>query len=253
MKHLNIMRAALTFMFAINFLLFLSPAVLSQRLDFEQVIPPIEQRSSDFEDFLVQLAWFNNPQKEIYKHDTKIAEQEVKLARKGWLEIFNVNVGLNPGAGQVDTLKNDLGEEIGLVLYPRYTIGTGINLAPLFTTPNEVKKAKEELKKIEHTENLEKLKLRAEVKERYRKYLLAVEVLKAREKLEYDAKGVYDFFSELFKNNEIEYEDYSKSFESYHNAVEARINAESDIEVAKIRIEEYIGIDFELAQRLKRR
>lgn len=247
------MKTALAWLLGVFLCCTLPSPLSAQQVDFAQIIPNLEQRPSDFEDFLVQLAWLNNPQKEVYKHETKIAEQDIKLARKGWMEILNVNVGINPGAGRVDTLRDDLGEEIGLVLYPRYTVGAGISLSPLFTTGNEVKKAKEELKKIVHEENMDKLKIRAEIKERYRKYLLAIEVLKSREKLEYDAKGVYDFFSELFKNNEAEFEDYSKAFESYHSAVEARLTAESDIEVAKIRIEEYIGIDFEIAQRLMRK
>lgn len=231
---------------------------IAQTVDFATVIPPTEQRPKDFEDFLVQLAWINHPTKEIYKHETKIAEEDVKLAKKGWTELLNVNVGINPGAGRVDTIRvpenaPNPNEVAGLIVYPRYSIGFGLSLNPLFTQKNEVNKAKEAVKMIVHTENLEKLKIRAEVKERYQNYLLAIEVLKARQTLEDDAKGIYDFFSELFKSNEAEYEDYSKAFEAYHSAVEGRITAESDIEVTKIRVEELIGIDLEMAERLRRK
>lgn len=230
----------------------------AQTVDFATIIPPMEQRPKEFEDFLVQLAWINNPAKEVFKHETKIAEEDVKLAKKGWTELLNVNVGINPGAGRVDTVRAggdapNPNEVAGLIVYPRYSVGFGLSLAPLFMQKNEVNKAKEAVKIIAHQENVDKLKIRAEVKERYQKYLLAIEVLKARQTLEDDAKGIYDFFSELFKNNEADYEDYSQAFESYHSAVEGRITAETEIEVAKIRVEELIGIDLEMAERLKKK
>lgn len=240
-------------------LILLSNIGNTQTVDFATIIPPMEQRPKEFEDLLVQLAWINNPSKEIFKHETKMAEEDVKLAKKGWMEILNINVGINPGAGRVDSVFNSPADQptdrdlAGLIVYPRYSVGFGLSLAPLFTQKNEVNKAKEAVKIIAQNENLDKLKIRAEVKERYQKYLLTIEVLKARQTLEDDAKGIYDFFSELFKNNEAEYEDYSQAFEAYHSALEGRITAESEIEVAKIRLEELIGIDLEMAERLKKK
>ncbi|MFK7933497.1 MAG: TolC family protein, partial [Saprospiraceae bacterium] len=135
---------------------------------------------------------------------------------------------------------------------PGLSYGVTLDLGFLFTTGNEVKKAKALAKVFDWELNEQKLEIRAETEKRYEEYLLTFEVLKARQKAEIDAEAVYQYFSELFKNGDGDFEDFNRASESYHNAVEATLNAQTDVRLGRIALEEMIGIRFEDAEKLRK-
>lgn len=248
------MKTLFTTSFIALLLGFSSFDVNAQQLDFEQLIS-LEQRANTYEDMLVQLAWLNAPRKEMISQQKAAAEEDVKLAKKSWTELLRANVGIVPGGGEfvpiVDTV-NMVPVTRGGTFQPGLSYGVTLDLGFLFTTGNEVKKAKALAKVFEWELNEQKLEIRAETKKRYQEYLLTFEVLKARQKAEIDAEAVYLYFSELFKNGDGEFQDFNRASESYHSAVESTLNATTDVELAKIALEEMIGISLEEAERLRK-
>ena len=211
----------------------------SQRVNFDQVVQPFDQIAEDFEEFLVQLAWLNNPSNDVLLHKLNIADQEVKNARQGWWEAVGMQVNYNPTAAEID----------GRPIFPEISYGAVVRINPLITTPGKIRMAKENFKIAQSNIDQQKLQIRSETLQRYRKYELALEILKVRTKIEEDANANFQFQSNLFKKLEASFEDYNSAYNAYHLAVESRLKAETDVEIAKIMIEEVIGIPLETAQR----
>lgn len=227
----------------------------AQELDFDQLIP-MDRKATTFKDMLVQLAWLNAPNNKILEQEKIVADQDVQLSKKSWTELLRANIGIVPGGGEFVPLidSTDMANPVirGGTFQPGLSYGVTLDLGFLFTTGHEVKKAKAIAQIVDWNENAEKLKIRAETEKRYEEYLLAIEVLRARQKAENDAEAVYQYFSTLFKNGDGDFQDFNSASESYHSSVEARINADTDIMLAKIALEEMIGISFEQAEKLRK-
>lgn len=217
----------------------------AQRVNFDQIVQPLDQIASSFEEFLVQLAWLNNPSNEAKYHQLAIARQEEKITRWKWTEAFGVSLGFNQGA-QNTTVSPDPGAAVQT--FPPVSVGASLNLTPLVTMPGTLKIKQEMIKIAQNDVNQEKLKIRSEVLQRYSKYQLAVEVQKTRVKMEQDANANYQYYSQLFKSNEVNFEDYNSAFLAYQRALEDRLKANTDVELARIQLEEIIGIRLEDAQ-----
>lgn len=217
----------------------LSTETQAQRVNFDQVVQPFDQIAEDFEEFLVQLAWLNNPSNDALSYKLNIADQEIRNARQGWWEAVGVMVSYNPTTAEIE----------GQSIFPEISYGATIRLNALITTPGMIRVAKENFKIAQTQVDQEKLKIRSETLQRYRKYQLAQEILKVRTKMEEDANANFQFQSSLFKNTEASFEDYNSAYNAYHTAVESRLKAETDVEIAKIMIEEVIGITLETAER----
>ena len=211
----------------------------SQRVNFDQVVQPFDQIAEDFEEFLVQLAWLNNPSNDALLYKLNIADQEIKNARQGWWEAVGMQVNYNPTAAEID----------GRPIFPEISYGAVSRINPLITTPGQIRIAKENFKIAQTEVDQQKLRIRSETLQRYRKYQLALEILKVRTKIEEDANANFQFQSNLFKKLEATFEDYNSAYNAYHQAVESRLEAETEVEIAKIMIEEVIGIPLETAQR----
>jgi outer membrane protein TolC len=101
--------------------------------------------------------------------------------------------------------------------------------------------------------NQHKMKIRAETLARYRKLLLSIETLKVRTNAEEDTRNVYQISQQRFKNADLEMEDMLRASESFNNAQEKRISAETEIQLAIIELEKMIGIKWESARRAEER
>lgn len=235
------MRVNIFCTFALSTFLFFTtvPKATAQRVNFDQVVQPFDQIAEDFEEFLVQLAWLNNPSNDALSYKLNIADQEIRNARLGWWEAVGVQVSYNPVTAEID----------GQSIFPEISYGAVIRLESLITTPGKIRIAKEKFKIAQTDVDQEKLRIRAETLQRYRKYQLALEILKVRTKMEEDANANFQFQSSLFTKTEASFEDYNAAYNAYHTAVESRLKAETDVEIAKIMIEEVIGIPLETAER----
>lgn len=219
----------------------------TQVVDFNQVVPPAGQRPTNFEDYLVQLAWLNNPETKILEFEKAKAQKEVELQKMQWMDDVNFAFNINEVS-----LSNVLQpSDDNLVLYPLYQFTAGVSLGS-FTTNKKKREIEEVDIKISDMEaNQHKLKIRMETLSRYRKLLLAIETLKVRTKGEQDAGNTYDLAQQRFKNADLELDDLLRASEAYNNAQEKRLAAETDIELSKLELEEMIGVKWEVAKRFE--
>ncbi len=231
--------------------LLLSTLSAQQMIDFDKVVVPEGSRARTFEDYLVQLAWMNNPANKAFDEEIKIAEAEVSIQKWKWTDdldaIFNYNE-----SHFISDFRPDVSIENPnqlFTIYPRFNLGARIKLSTLINNPKERRKAEYEVKIKELEKDQEKLAVRATTLERYQNYLVANEILLTRKQAEEDSYQTYLLVKEKFRRGDAELDDHNSASTSYFNAKEKFITAKSDVKVTIIQLEEMIGIPFVDAQK----
>ncbi len=224
--------------------LFLPYILFAQHLDYSRIITPQGQMPYEFEAYIVQLAWYNSPGNQIYKHQIEIAARKVNKTYWEWLKDVTFSFNLNEG-----NLNKSVGNEN--LFFPRYNFGTSFNLGEALSRPSNTKIAQEELKMYQLEEQQKMMQVRAETLRRYEDYKLAVDILRSKTQAEQEAENVYQLVLELFQKDKVDFRDFNNASQVFHSTKEARLVAESDVKKAIIALEELIGISWEKA--LKRR
>ena len=125
--------------------LLLSTLSAQQPIDFNKVVVPEGSRARTFEDYLVQLAWMNNPANKTFDEEIKIAKEEVSIRKWKWTDdldaIFNYNEShfisdFGPEPTTTGPDPNQL-----FTIFPRFNLGARIKLGTLINNPKERKKA----------------------------------------------------------------------------------------------------------------
>jgi len=186
-------------------------SLLAQSVNYADVVTAEEARPSNFEAYLVQLAWMNTPENRAVETEKTIADIEKKAAKWNWVEDIGASMNVNPTSNT--TTVN--GTEYFL---PGITYGLSVNAGGILTSGFERKIVAEKVKIAEAEEDL---------------------------------SAAYTITKELFKKNRIDVTEYTNASSAYFSAVEQRQMAESEIELAIIDIEELIGVEWEAAQRFE--
>lgn len=217
-----------------------------QTVDFDKVVPPIEVRPKTFEDYLVQLAWNNSPKNQKLFNQLEIATNDIQLAKKTWTQDIIASVNLN----EISLSNLVYGDQLEIpVFIPIYNFGASVNLGTFLYRPIKVKIAEEKEKMAEFDISQQKLIIRRDVLEAYETYRKTMAVLNVRVLAEQDSYGSYILISEKFKNNDAKFEDFNAASSAYYSAKEGTVQARSEVEISTIKIEELIGIPFEMAQK----
>jgi len=227
-------------------ILFFPNIIFGQVVNFDQVVAPEGTKPREFEDYLAQLAWTNGQEKSISEIEIAIAEKEVLLDRKKWMDDISFTFNLNEVSLE-NVLATDKSDNI--VINPLYQFTAGIRLSTLFRNKHNVEIAKKQVELAELDANQKKLKIRQLVLSRYKRLLLAQEIVKVRVDSEENTLTNYNYASERFKNGQLGLEELIRAQESYQNSIESRLSAQTDIELLILEIEELIGIRWEVAER----
>lgn len=215
----------------------LNAPAIAQSINYDRIIPPVNQRPREIEELLVQLAWKNHPPNRIYEQKVSISDEYIKIARWNWTK--DIRATFNITDRSIGTTEN------GNLFFPRYNIGIGFNLGNILGVKHEKKIAVNEKEIAEYELNAQKLELRAEVLRRYRQYLLNLELLQIRARAAEDTDNNYVMTAQKFKNGEATYETYAHSIDAYHKAAEAKAEAQALLDEAKYSVEELIGVKLE--------
>ena len=107
---------------------------------------------------------------------------------------------------------------------------------------------KRDIQIAEHKVNQRKLEIRAETLMRYAQFKLAKQLFKTRTLMEQEASANYLLIQQLYKSDEKTLDEYTTAATTYYQAQEARLKAETDVLLAKYRLEEMLGIKWEQVQ-----
>jgi len=229
--------------------LYFSLPNFAQTVDFDRVVTPEDMGTRDFKEFLVQIAWINSPENESLEFEKNIKELEVKTSRKDWTNDLQLTFNLN----ETHLFPQELDPDDPIItLFPQYNFSATLKLGRFLNLKHEIDMAKERVKIADNDINQKKLQVRMEVLKRYEEFEQQVEILKATSKAEDDASSTYILITDLFKVDKATAEDYLAASTSYHTAVEKRIRANSEMNIARLSVEEMIGISLDEARRLRK-
>lgn len=218
-----------------------APILLAQQTDYETIVQPVENKARDFSEYLVQLAWLNNPESIIAQSEVKNARDLDKNTRKELLKDFGLTFNLNEG----NLRKAGEGSNI---FFPRYNFGATVNVFNLTTQKTKNKVSKRAIDIAEQQVNAQKLALRAETLTRYTAFKLARNIYRQRVLAEQEVYANYVLIKQLFETDEETFEKYTAANNAYYAAQEAKLNAEANVLTARYALEAIVGLKWDQIQ-----
>ena len=226
----------------IIFLLF-SVGVNAQNVDYNSIILPSSATDISFEEKLVRLAWKNNPDNNILMNQINIANYEMKLDRWDFLDQIRVTGNLNEF--NIDPSSDTGGRS---EFFPRYNVSAYFTLGNFVNDGMATKLRKEEIEIAYQNVNKQKLMIRAELLVRYENYLMAQELLKVETETTEDLFATLSITEQSYKNGQATLEDYNTILDRYNVQKSRTIVAQTNLNIAKLRVEELIGVKLEDVQ-----
>jgi outer membrane protein TolC len=212
----------------------------AQKVDYNAIILPKTATEIDFSEKLVQLAWQNSPNTEILNRQLNISNYDVKLAKRDWLNHVLISGNLNEFSIKSFTGSDNTNPVASY--YPRYNIGVAFSLGNLFNDNLKTRIQREEMQIAIQNLNKEKLALRAEVLSKYQVYVSNRELLRIKNQIMTDSYSDFKLKEQSFSRGEISLQDYNISLDRYNQQLIAKVQAEKDLELARIDIEKSIGM-----------
>ncbi len=223
-------------------LILLAQTAFAQQTNYETIVQPLDTKAREFSEYLVQLAWQNNPASAVALDEVANARDEARNTRKEWMR--DVQATFNFNEANLRTAADTFGN----VFFPRYNFGVNFNLFSILSQKDKNRISRRDIKIAEQKVNAQMLAVRAETLTRYAQFRLAKDILKTRSLVEQETHNNFILIQQLYKTDEKTFEDYSTASSAYYQAQEARLRAEADLLVAKLRLEEMIGLRWEQVQ-----
>ena len=246
----------------------------AQIINVDTLVYPLSTSGQSFENYLVSLAWNNNPEFKAFASELKIAQTEVQLAKRAWADDWNITLNLNEnnlntstespspveltdetnmalddaGLAELRTILETSGQAINVNNFPRYNFGLTLNLGSLITRGKEVEIAEERLFIEQLNEDQGKFEVRAAVYKAYLVYTQSIENLKIVSKQEQTAADIYDLMKTRFKNGSVDFDDFNQSQDAYNRALASLNAAEEKKVLAELDIQALIGMPLTLAK-----
>ena len=207
----------------------------AQSVDYDKIIIPDNIYTEDFSEKLVRLAWKNYPTNEIAQREVTISEKELVQAKWSWFDNISAQ-------GKLNEFTMNPGENDRALFYPRYNFSARLTIGMFADIPAEVKKKREEVSIAKARLDQQKLDLRAEVLRRYHEYLMHEKLVETQIKNAEDAFASYSLAEQRFKNGQIALDEYNAQLQMYNGEQVLRIQAETRFNLARIDLEQLIGV-----------
>jgi len=218
----------------------ISSAAWAQQVDYNKIILPDYTKSPDFSERLVQLAWRNHPNNEVFRREVDIGRYATKQSTAAWLDIFRATGNLNEFT--INPQSDVFGRS---AFWPRYNVSASISLGQFVSIPMQTKIARAKAVQAQANLNAQKLAVRNAVLKAYNEYLMREEVFKVQSQLLLDNETAHKLVEERFKNGETTFEAYSASLATYSSMNVAKMDAEKNFNNAKLDLEQLIGMRLE--------
>jgi outer membrane protein TolC len=213
-----------------------SIAANSQITDFNSIILPTNATDIEFSEKLVRLAWQNNPSVGVLHAEQEQASLGVKYSKWNWLDNFRFTGNLNEF--NIDNPNPSDGSQF----FPRYNISESISLGTFFTNPIKTKVERQNVIITSNNINQKKLEIRAQVLKLYQAYLSNKEIYDLRTQMLEDAYSDFKLKEQGFSRGGTSLADYSFSLDRYNQQKIFKIQAEREMQISLIELEEVIGI-----------
>lgn len=188
---------------------------------------------------LVEIALANAPRIKSAQNAAASSKYNYRRSKTTWLNnitaIGNINeFTINPRPDQT-------------IFYPRYNFGAVLPLGIFFNNPKQTKSDFYQYKATEDRVDIEKRSVRQEVLSLYQDYLLNMKLREIQVRIVNDFTMLSTKNEERFKEGQITLETFTNSNLQYYNAMTRQATIEHDLQIAKAKLEELIGMDLEQA------
>ncbi len=226
--------------FTLAFLCF-AGLLSAQQTDYDAIIQPLDAKARDLGEYMVQLAWLNSPEGHIAEFELLNARSENKNTRKEWMRDVNASFNFNES-----NLKG--ADTLGNVFFPRYNFGLTLNLYNILSQKEKNNIGRRRMDIAGERINQRKREIRADALTSWADFRLAREIFKERSTVEQELNNNFVLIQQLYKSDEATLEQYTTTSATYYQAREARIRAQTEVELAKFKLEETIGLRWEQVQ-----
>ncbi len=211
-----------------------------QSINYDEIILPEDVNEIDFKEKLVQLAWNNLPTVNISKNEVLIAEKNYALAKYNFLNSVSFTANINEFVIDPSQDINNRAQ-----FFPLYNFSLSIPLGIFVSSPLETKISKLQVDNQKELVNAQKLEVRSTVLTSYENYIYTKEMLEIEVELLESSYAGYLVAEQKFKNGEILIDEYNNILTSYNNRKINHLTAVKNFNIAKIQLEEIIGVRIE--------
>lgn len=202
----------------------------------ETIVPDL---SDNYLDKLISTAIQNYPKIKTYQTRVDIANTNISKTKISLLEALTVSYVYQPGTATVDPTNPSTSYFKGL------QAGIFLNVGTLLEKPYQVKQAKQELLIANNERDEYMINITTEVKKRYYVYVQRLAELKLQTKSVQDVEGALKDMRYKFEKGEETFEEYNKVQSDFTNHQLSKIEAETNLFLAKADLEEMLGTKME--------
>ncbi|MFT3825509.1 MAG: TolC family protein [Chitinophagaceae bacterium] len=195
-------------------------------------------RITDIREKLVLLA-MQNPSFEVADRKVNIGQYQLNRAKGAWLGILSASGNLNELSIRGNNGSN------GNLYFPRYNFSLNLPLDFFSAKKNEVKIARENLYIAKAEKNAEFRAIRREVLSKYEDYLMHKEKLELQSRRTQTEYTKYKIAEKDFEDNQIEAEEFNRAESNYLEQQMTKSEMQRNYNVAKLELEEMIGMTIE--------
>lgn len=215
----------------------------AQAVQWDKIIPPPEATDVPYAERLVQLAWQNYSENRKFELNILATEKAIGLARAGWLDLLTLQFNIN--SRTLSSFGDFSVDGDGNQFFPWYNVGVNISPSRFVTVPAEVKLAEFEHQMSFYDLNSQKLHIRAETLTRYERYQHNLDQLKVISENYETSNSTFILIRERFNRGEATLEDFNAASLARIGALTGKLTAELELRLAKIALEELIGMKLE--------
>lgn len=172
----------------------------------------------------------------VYDKRIENAAADVKRATLGWFDGLTFSYLYSPN--NTTTLVNPS-------FLNGYQFGLLLNVGSVLRKPSEIKHAKGDLEITKYEKEEYEINIEALVKQRYFLYVQAINMLRIKTQAVLDVEGTMEQMKYKFEKGEENLENYNKYALAYDDRIQAKIESESDLLIARSNLEELVGKNLE--------
>jgi outer membrane protein TolC len=206
------------------------------RTNFESIVAPLDSPATDFQEFLVQLAWINNPDGAIAMAELLNAADKASNIQKEWMRDVQLTFNLNEA--NITGTDNSSGN----VFFPRYNASINLNLYNIASQKKKNTIGKREILMAEQRLKAQKMNVRAQTLVLYQSFLLARKIVENRSVVEQEMRNAYILIEQQYRTDEKAFDEFMEASTAYFKSQEERMKSETEALQAQLKLEEAIGL-----------
>ena len=181
---------------------------------------------------LISTAKENYPRVKSFQNRINIAKSNITQSQLSWFDAVRFSYVYQP---------NNTLDIVNPNFFNGYQIGLSLNLGTVLKNPSQIKKSKEELKIANNEQQEYDITITTLVKERYFIYLQYLAILRLQTTAVQDASSVLKSVKYQYEKSEETFTVYNQALLSLTQFNSAKIQAETNLFIAKSNLEELIN------------